>query len=228
VTLGIRVTDGVLLTEGVVQIQVDCVGNVRRISRGVEYFVFILSAISVAICLVFMILVVIWRERHTIRTISPLFCILTLTGAVCINISPIFLTWSLNACFGWMAFFTLGITVFLGAIAAKTYRIDRIFNSSGFKVFAIPNGLLLAYVGALTAGQVILLGVWGALFPSSITFQSVPRETYVVQMCHSGEKWPVVAGVQYAFLIPIFIFCAAFAWRVRRFVVSSNLTVSKY
>jgi hypothetical protein len=222
VSIGVSVTDGALSVDGVVQIQVDCIGNVRRISRGLEIFVFILSAFSVTVCLVFMALVVIWREKHTIRSISPLFCILCLSGAVCINISPIFLTWSLNACMGWTAFFTLGITVFLGAIAAKTYRIDRIFNASGLKVFAIPNYMLLVYVGGLTAGQIILLVVWAALFPASLMFQPVPRETYVVQMCHSGDRWPIVAGVQYAFLIPIFIFCAVFAWRVRRYAPQSD------
>lgn len=119
-TVRVSVSDGVFTAEGEVSIMVDCVSNVRRVSRGVEVLVFALSAFSCAVCLVFIGLVTVWRQRRSIQKISPLFCALTLIGALCINISPIFLTWSASSCYGWFSFFTLGLTIFLGAIAAKT------------------------------------------------------------------------------------------------------------
>jgi hypothetical protein len=216
VTMKVRVSDGQLAVEGDVHLTVDCVSNVRRVSRGVEGFVYAISTISSVICLVFIGLVTVWRHKKSIQKISPLFCAVSLVGALIINISPIFLTWSSSSCMAWLCFFSLGLTIFLGAIAAKTYRIDRIFNSEHLKIFAIPNWLLLAYVGVLTGAQIIMFIIWGVLLPSKLAYIPVPRETYVVHACHSGDNWSVVAGVEYAFFILLFCFCAVFAWRVRK------------
>eukprot|EP01122_Echinamoeba_exundans_P014761 TRINITY_DN6749_c0_g2_i1.p1 TRINITY_DN6749_c0_g2~~TRINITY_DN6749_c0_g2_i1.p1 ORF type:complete len:559 (+),score=87.36 TRINITY_DN6749_c0_g2_i1:426-2102(+) len=216
VTMKVRVTDGQLSVEGDVHLMVDCVSNVRRVSRGVEGFVYAISAISCVICLAFIGLVTVWRHKRSIQKISPLFCALSLVGALMIDISPIFLTWTSSSCMAWLCFFTLGLTIFLGAIAAKTYRIDRIFNSEHMKVFAIPNWLLLAYVSVLTGAQIVMLIIWGVLLPSKLSYIPVPRESYVVHACHSGDNWVVIAGVEYAFFILLFCFCAVFAWRVRK------------
>lgn len=120
VSIRVRISDGSLSTEGDVSILVDCVSNVRRVSRGVEIFVFVISGVACLVCLVFIGLVVVYRNRRSIQKISPLFCAITLIGALSINISPIFLTWSASSCYAWFCFFTLGLTLFLGAIAAKT------------------------------------------------------------------------------------------------------------
>lgn len=117
----------VTLSDGETQVKLtnftlttDCVGNVKRPSKAVDIFVFAISAVSSFICLVFLVMVAIWRERPTIRSISPAFCAITLAGALFSSISPIFLTTRLHNCMAWLCYLTLGIVFFFSAIAAKT------------------------------------------------------------------------------------------------------------
>lgn len=87
-------------------------------------------------------------------------------------------------------------------------------------MFAIPNWLLLAYVGVLASVQVILIIIWATVIPTTLSYIPVPRESFVVHQCHSGDNWTVIAGVEYTFLILLFVFCAVFAWRVRKIPLS--------
>jgi hypothetical protein len=74
----------------------------------------------------------------------------------------------------------------------------------------------MLYVSVLLAIQIILLGIWGGILPTTV--QIVPTSTTsseLVSMCLSKSS-PIVQGVQYAFLFLLFVFTAVFAWRVRR------------
>lgn len=88
------------------------------------------------------------------------------------------------------------------------------------KIFAIPNWLLLAYVGVLASVQIIMIIIWATVIPTTLTYIPVPRESFVVHSCHSGDSWAVIAGVEYAYFILLFLFCAIFAWRVRKIPIS--------
>jgi hypothetical protein len=120
VTFSLEVTDGQASSTGTVTISIDCDGNVRRVSTGVEILIYVLSGMSSVVVMIYGAMIVVWREKKSIHTISPLFCLLTVTGALLANVSPIFLTVSLNACMAWLSFLTLGCCIFFGAIATKT------------------------------------------------------------------------------------------------------------
>jgi hypothetical protein len=191
---------------------IDCVGNIARISKAVEALLFAVSTLSVVVIAGAMVLIVIWRERRSIRTSSPLFCLLILFGAMLASVSPIFLTPSLMNCTAFMSFFTIGFVLFFSNLAVKTYRVDRIFNTPGFSVFAVSNAELLRATFGLVLLQITALIVWGTsvdLKPSL-----VPITGGFVFMCYSPH-WPVIIGVEYSFLGVLFVFTAVFAWRVR-------------
>jgi hypothetical protein len=120
-TVLLTLTDGEATTQSIsFIINVDCIGRVKRVGKAVDIFVFAVSALSFALGAFFMVLVVIFRSSHSIRSISPAFCAITIAGAVCVGVSPIFLTTRLNNCTAWLSYLTLGIVFFFSAIAAKT------------------------------------------------------------------------------------------------------------
>lgn len=120
VTFNVRISDGEVAVEGPITITVDCDGNVRRVSFGVEILIYAICAVCSVIVIAYAALILKWRSTRSIHAISPLFCLLTITGALMANISPIFLTVTLNSCMAWLSFLTLGACIFFGAIAAKT------------------------------------------------------------------------------------------------------------
>eukprot|EP01122_Echinamoeba_exundans_P007037 TRINITY_DN2084_c0_g1_i1.p2 TRINITY_DN2084_c0_g1~~TRINITY_DN2084_c0_g1_i1.p2 ORF type:complete len:451 (+),score=73.00 TRINITY_DN2084_c0_g1_i1:1725-3077(+) len=213
-----KVSDGQLESEiGTMTLVIDCVGNIARVSKAVEALLFAVTTVSVVVIVVAMVLIVVWRERRSIRKSSPLFCLLILFGAVLSSISPIFLTPSLMNCTAFISFLTIGCVLFFANLAVKTYRVDRIFNTSGFTVFVVSNAELLRTTIALVLLQVIALVVWGTsvdLKPSL-----VPVNGGFVFMCYS-PYWPTVIGVEYSFLGLLFVFTAVFAWRVRSIPIS--------
>jgi Na+/alanine symporter len=106
---------------------------------------------------------------------------------------------------------------FFLTLCISSDRVDRIFNTESLKIFAVTNGELLGYVGILTTVQVGLLIAWHVAIPQTASLVPIPNsnENQIVQMCFN-EHWNIVAGVEYAFLIVLFVFTAFFAWRVRR------------
>lgn len=135
-TFGIRVADEALSQEGNVTLTVDCDGNTMRVSNAIDALVIALASTSSFIIVIFIILVIAWRERPTIHSVSPLFCVITLIGALMANLSPIFLTKLAISCITWMCLLTFGIVFFFGSMAAKTCTRPQSYIFPGEMVFA--------------------------------------------------------------------------------------------
>jgi hypothetical protein len=137
--------EGASSDDASVIITVDCLGPSQRIPIASQIFIFALSAFGSTVSIVAIILVVVWRNTRTIRSISPVFCLVTLVGSLLVNLSPIFLTPLASSCMGWMCLLTLGIVLFFTPIAAKTYRLSTIFNNKTLSIFAVSNLQLMGY-----------------------------------------------------------------------------------
>lgn len=195
-------------------ISIDCQGPAQRVAVGAQIFIFALSAFGSTVSAVALILVVIWRNTRTILSISPLFCIVTLLGSLLVNLSPIFLTPLASSCMGWLALLTMGVVLFFTPIAAKTYRLNRIFNNKSMTIFTISNLQLLMYVGIPALIQGALLLVWGLVHVPVVTQVNNPGTTQTIPMCVGKVTIPTLV-VEFVLLLLLYVFTAYFAWKVR-------------
>jgi hypothetical protein len=215
-TFTYKVSDGEFeTTVATASVIVDCEGPIQQIHQGVHIFIYIISGVCSLLTVACMILVVIWRNTRTIRSISPVFCLVTLTGALAMNISPIFWVQNTMICKAWLSLITLGFVWMFSAIAVKAYRIDRIFTNRSLEMFAIPNKQLFIYVGVLTLVQVIILIIWNLTTPFETTFVEIPNAKQSLQTCSAAEHNIIFAIIQFIFLILLFLITAVLAWRVR-------------
>lgn len=112
----ISVSDGETSATGRVQLTVDCEGHVKRASHAIDVAVWVICSICAFVCLIYAVIIFIYRERKEIRAISPVFCLLTCAGGILANLSPIFLTVGLTNCISWLSYLTIGLCFFFGAV----------------------------------------------------------------------------------------------------------------
>lgn len=121
-----------------------------------------------------MVLTVVFRKAPQIRAASPVFMIISLLGvqflfgAVVALVSPV----SKASCSTLSALVNLGITLTFGPLAAKTWRLNKIFNRSKLSVFRCSNRKLMMIIVAQIAVELTLLIPWQIISP----FEPITRE----------------------------------------------------
>lgn len=133
------------------------------------------AAFGIAVSIVLFGFVFKFQDRKILLASSPLFLMIILIGTI-LMYSTIF-AWMLEsqtvACH--MRFWLLGVGFVLafGSLAAKTFRVMRIFDSHSLTVFRISNLRLLFGLGVLVFIEVLLLAIWSGT-SNPVTYIYIP------------------------------------------------------
>ena len=151
--------------------------TIWTLNTGIAGFAQALCAIGLMLCLVIAVLVLHHHGHPVIRSASPLFLLMSVSGVMLlflggfILVSPV--TNATCSAFSWLL--VVGIQLTFAPLFAKTWRIYRIFGRKKLSVVQITNKKLLLIVLAIIALDIILMVVWqamGALSPIVNTINS--------------------------------------------------------
>jgi hypothetical protein len=210
-----QLSDGELATEFLTAtLLVDCEGPIQKMLKPAVNFVIAFCVLCAVLILISIGLVVAWKDTQTIRSISPMFCIIALVGALSVVLSPIFITPYIESCMAWLAMLAYGVIFFFSSIIVKAFRLDRIFNNKSLRVFSIPNKQLFMYLGVLLIPETVLLIVWGVQSPFGIKRIPIPNSRQSIAIC-SSDNATIYTIIQMAYLVLLFLVAAVLGWRIR-------------
>ncbi|KAJ3034906.1 hypothetical protein HDV00_004549 [Rhizophlyctis rosea] len=169
-----------------------------------------------------------WRDQEVIRAAAFGPSMLILFGGISTLISVIMrisfdgkLSWP--QCFGTYWFFAIGFSSLLGALAMKSYRIDRIFRSKGRMVAISPNRLM-AMIMTINLGNVIFCLMYQFMIVDKdyAIVSELPNTNFVLTQedCPKLHSAPTV--LLYLYNAALMVLAAYYAFRTRNVVSSFN------
>jgi len=141
------------------------------------------------------------KYRHTpvMYKSSPLFLYLICAGLIlcCASIYAWFGSPTEGSCNIRSWFGHLGFIIAFSALLAKNWRLWKLFTVTELKIITLKNNILLAYVAAMSAYQIIVLIVWVSSDP--LKPSSIPNDsgTDTIATCHSDHAtaWNILTFV---------------------------------
>ncbi|KAI9004093.1 7 transmembrane sweet-taste receptor of 3 GCPR-domain-containing protein [Gaertneriomyces semiglobifer] len=124
---------------------------------------------TILLCLFSIVVIVHWREKLKKR--SPVFCLTILVGLI-VFLSTVFvdlLPTTKATCIVERWTQGVGFALVMGNVAAKAYRIWRIFDNAKLSSIVITNRDLAKFGGTILGIELVLLALWTALDPPTIT-----------------------------------------------------------
>ena len=132
------------------------------LSGAVFAFVTVMSSVGLLACVAMGGFVFAYRAHPMIRSASPLFLLLSISGVALLFSAgyPLVATVTVASCttFSWLV--NIGLMLTFAPLFAKTWRIYRIFGRKKLSVVVISNKRLLAMVGCFLLVEVTVMGVW--------------------------------------------------------------------
>ncbi|KYR00378.1 G-protein-coupled receptor family 3 protein 3 [Tieghemostelium lacteum] len=178
------------------------------------------SGVLIAICLILLLIIIVYRDSNSIRAASPLFCGLIVFGAIIVYSGIII--WSLppsnlfcNLRY-WLV--SIGFTTLIGSLVVKNFRIWLIFDNPHLKTIKITNFQLFPWILTLEMANVILMGIItsrGQVESNRVyNIDDLTRYEYmqVCQMNQYGTVTLYVLLVYFALLLFIGLFVS---WKLR-------------
>ena len=151
--------------------------TIWTLATGIAGFAQALCAIGLVLCFIIASLVVHHRTHPVIRSASPLFLLMSISGVMLLFCAGFTLVAPVStascSAFSWLL--VLGVQTTFAPLFAKTWRIYRIFGRKKLSVVQISNRKLLLIVLAIIALDVTLMVIWqavGALSPIVTTNNS--------------------------------------------------------
>ncbi|TPX56027.1 hypothetical protein SpCBS45565_g08460 [Spizellomyces sp. 'palustris'] len=141
---------------------------------------------AIVVCTASLGTIVLLRKDKRMTKRSPVFIVNILLGLICVlaTIYPNVFGTTTQTCVIERWTQGIGFAVVMGNVAAKAYRIWRIFDNAKMKTVSIPNSELLKFSGIIMLIEMILLGIWtGVDFP-------------VVLMERSGTTYRFICGAR--------------------------------
>eukprot|EP01125_Pyxidicula_operculata_P007772 TRINITY_DN2637_c0_g1_i2.p1 TRINITY_DN2637_c0_g1~~TRINITY_DN2637_c0_g1_i2.p1 ORF type:complete len:697 (+),score=55.97 TRINITY_DN2637_c0_g1_i2:255-2345(+) len=169
------------------------------LSSEVSLAILIMSFVCLSVPFFFALVILFKWNSSPISSISPPFTLVSVSGAIMLNLSPAFLTLQMSDCQAWSWLLLLGFVMFFGGFLVKTYRIERIFTlgSKKFKkAKRLRNRHLFPGLLALILVEVVILIVWSTISPlSSVEVVDDTRTNTVINMCGSGGSTASFWGI---------------------------------
>lgn len=191
----------------------------------------VLICVGCAINLVWLVFIVVnWRHRKIVEA-SPVFCLLIILGGMIMNIA--IFTWMPNLvntpiCMLRAWLLPIGFMLMFGALLAKTYRIERIFNANiliNLKISNFDVALVVFFIVFIQIALSILLITVGQL--QAVVHQVDP---YRVSLNYFVCLFPVankaVFGLNLVYAVGLLGWGTFLAFRVRK-IKNSNYDESK-
>lgn len=133
-----------------------------------EKIIYAVTVICIVYALVLLYLMFMYRHTNTVRAATPVFCYLTLVGAV-VWMSTVFV-WTENettrTCNAKIWLLQLGFTMTYSAIFIKTFRLWRIFMMVKLQVVRITNRDLLIAFAIWLAAETVYTIIWISVAPT--------------------------------------------------------------
>ena len=169
--------------------------TIWTLTTGIAGFAQALCAIGIVMCAIIAGLVVRHRAHPVIRSASPMFLLMSVSGVMLLYfagftlVAPV--TTASCSAFSWLL--VVGLQTTFAPLFAKTWRIYRIFGRKKLSVVQISNKKLLLIVLAIMAIDIALMIVWqavGALSPIITTVNSTNSANSLVinQYSQCGVK----------------------------------------
>ena len=210
------------------------------LAAGIRAFVIVIASMGLIGCIA--ISAFVWHSRHhpVVRSASPLFLLLSVTGVALLFVSGYLLVSTVTpatcTAFSWLVNFGLMLT--FAPLFAKTWRIYRIFGRKKLSVVVISNRRLLVLVAVMLGCELLLLATWqwvGNLQPitndvttSSLVSSTVPAvaarlvvDEYVQCGVSSGAPRSLFAVICVEKGL-LFVFGALMAFTTRKVTSSFN------
>ncbi|KAK5580162.1 hypothetical protein RB653_000175 [Dictyostelium firmibasis] len=132
-----------------------------ELSSSVQKGFSIASGVLIAIVILMMIGIVLFKDTPSIRSASPIFLNFSLIGGIIIYIGIIvwvgpISTHQCNARF-WLV--TLGFSTLIGSLVVKNFRIWLIFDNPELKAIKITNYQLFPWVGLCLVINIVLMAI---------------------------------------------------------------------
>ncbi|KND00413.1 uncharacterized protein SPPG_04736 [Spizellomyces punctatus DAOM BR117] len=176
-----------------------------------------LYSVTIAICIVSLALILWKRTDKVMVKRSPVFCVNILIGLVSmlstiyvnvVDISPQTCTierWTQS----------VGFALVMANVAAKAWRIWRIFDNADFQTIAMPNRELYKISGAILLITLLLLILWTGLDYPIVVLQTTP--TTYIRICGSANitRSYVLASLVNGFNVILLLINAVLAWKTR-------------
>ncbi|KAJ3170463.1 hypothetical protein HDU87_008756 [Geranomyces variabilis] len=160
------------------------------------------------------------RDNGIFKPLSPSFLLTTLMGTALVSFYPLTLlgTPSTASCAAPVFIIPLALSLVLGSLVVKTYRLFRIFRSQGFSTTSLKNSRMFFMLLGCSVLFMILSMVWtGADAPKPQWYlqQKVSR-TYEIfdYSCRSDSEsiqW-IFLGLNYICIVTLLLYGAFLCW----------------
>jgi hypothetical protein len=162
----------------------------------------LLSAFTImVVCIPLALLVLVHREKRTVKIRSPVFLLIILLGCVMMlaSIFSFFGKPTVSTCQLRHWLFCLGYAIAVGAMVSKNVRIWILFKNSSMEIIAITNLQLLLYgVIPSTAAMGIIMIVWSAVTPYVPVIDRFQAGLEIQEFnirCLSSSSGPAIAAL---------------------------------
>lgn len=129
--------------------------------------VVVLTAIFLALTVVFAVISILKRNTPVIRSSSPLFCLFILLGIAFAYVTPFSYIGPQTtlSCAAPVVLGPLSFSIIFGNLLAKTFRIYRIFANKTMRASSPTIFQLLGFSGAILGLEMLLVIIWLAVDP---------------------------------------------------------------
>lgn len=182
---------------------------------------FVLDIVLIVITLGLLLFIVLKRNNRVVRNSGSVSSILVLVGILALEIAVIFMSLSLSPaiCCIIDVFTLLGVSFIISTLAAKLYRIYRIFQNPTAQAISITDIDLVYFTCAITLGSAIIFILYVVLGGGLIAVVKIaPLNTlYQFNICEvpNGTFQTTFLLVFYAYFVCLFVAAAVLAFLTR-------------
>jgi ABC-type branched-subunit amino acid transport system substrate-binding protein len=185
----------------------------------------VLLGVAIAIVLGWFVFIVVYRNNAVINASQPMFCAFILLGSITM----------LAAMFAWLSYVTdascqafpwifgTGFIITFGSLAAKTWRIVKLFLNKQLRKVVVTRTHILIIIGLLLAGLYAILLPWAIVSPMKSEVRQPDEynrsEDYVICAVDSTGRGFAIAAVVYCFALILVAMYFSFRVRNVRFVL---------
>nr|XP_054769361.1 gamma-aminobutyric acid type B receptor subunit 2-like [Lytechinus pictus] len=221
----------------------------ERVSSSVQIVIYSLSGVGIVLSLIFLALNIHYREYRTIKISSPILNNLIFIGCLLLYIATLIPGLDTSSysersiivlCHVQTSLISIGISLSLGALFSKTYRIHAIFKKAveRLKKINLPDSKLILGVCALVLADIIIIMFRVVVDDVHVTSHSLNaqldtadpnKELYIVptvRTCESSNQI-IFQLIMYGIKGILLMFGIFLAWETRDVTVS-YLNDSKY
>ena len=141
--------------------------TIWQLNSGISAFASVMCGLGIVLCLIVATTVIHSRHHPVMRSASPPFLFMSVTGVLVLFVSGFMLvsTASSGICSAVSWSIMVGLQLTFAPLFAKTWRIYRIFGRKKLSVVTISNKKLMLLVLAILALDAILIAIWQGMGP---------------------------------------------------------------